>query len=98
MLKQPRTWLDWARFYLHAFRLVVVTVCLGLAVYGWFGHIGWLYPARHCHWHRRVARMHVLPDGAGLGSSHTPASGDQLKSTQRPHVDVSPMRGDPYAG
>ena len=43
MLKQPRTWLDWARFYLHAFRLVVVTVCLGLAVYGWFGHIGWLY-------------------------------------------------------
>ena len=45
MLKQPRTWLDWARFYLHAFRLVVVTVCLGLAVYGWFGHIGWLSAA-----------------------------------------------------
>ena len=39
--------------------------------------------------------MHVLPDGAGLGSSHTPVSGDQLKSTQRPPVDVSPMRWRP---
>jgi hypothetical protein len=45
MRTRPRTWLDWARLYLHVFRVVVVTICFGLAVYGWLAHIGWLLAA-----------------------------------------------------
>jgi hypothetical protein len=45
MLTQPRTWVGWARLYLHAFRLVVVTVCFGFAVYGWVEQIAWLSAA-----------------------------------------------------
>jgi hypothetical protein len=45
MHMQPQTWVDRARLYLHAFRVVVVTVCFGLAIYGWFAHIGWLLAA-----------------------------------------------------
>ena len=44
----PRSWPAWARTYLHAFRGVVVGVCLLGAAWGWSAHIGWLLAASVC--------------------------------------------------
>jgi hypothetical protein len=44
----PRTWPAWARTYVHAFRGVVVGVCLIGAAWGWSAHIGWLLAASTC--------------------------------------------------
>ncbi|HEY1291475.1 MAG TPA: hypothetical protein VGJ60_00160 [Chloroflexota bacterium] len=81
MLTQQRTWVGWARLYLHAFRLMVVTVCVGLAIYGWFEHIGWLFAAGtvigtgellECtyyltvlDWGRRTHRLRSTPNRSG---------------------------------
>jgi hypothetical protein len=45
---RPRTWAAWARTYLHAFRGVVVGMCLIGAAWGWSAHIGWLLAASVC--------------------------------------------------
>ena len=43
-----RAWLDWARLYLHLFRLVVVSLCVCIAAYAWLAKVDWLLAASLC--------------------------------------------------
>ena len=43
-----RTWLAWARLYLHVLRVVVVSTCALVAVYAWLSSVGWLLAASAC--------------------------------------------------
>lgn len=43
-----RTWLDWARTYLYAFRVLVVSTCVAVAVFAWLQGIPWLLGASVC--------------------------------------------------
>jgi len=43
-----RSWLRYAFTYLYVFRAVVVSICLTLALIGWFSHVDWLFNASLC--------------------------------------------------
>jgi ABC-type transport system involved in cytochrome bd biosynthesis fused ATPase/permease subunit len=43
-----RSWLAWARVYLHVFRVVVVSACAIIAAYAWLADLGWLLAASAC--------------------------------------------------
>ena len=45
---RSRRWLDWARFYLRVFRVVMVSACACAALYALLADIPWLLAASVC--------------------------------------------------